>query len=261
MKKLALLFYLLLLPLQSFAAPAFSPSWDWQKFPSIQWQPRSLNSISQQVFRRPMYTSTCSGTTALDAAVENNAAGGWNHSVTTSSDCGKILIVCLSVTTTGTVTYGGVSMTQAISKYSGDSVTGSVQIFYLVNPPTGTNAIAIGGGGVSVGGSSLSFTFVDSASPIASSASGSSTSGGNTFSLTLTAGTGAYTIDAAITDTGTGGMCGWNGTRSYGAQSNKDYGGQYRTGTGSKLMNWDLTQCSHNFTNYAQAAITLTKAG
>ena len=96
---------------------------------------------------------------AYDAVSSGGGVGAgdktWSHTVT-----GSNTILVVGVTSyngdSPTVTYNGVSMTQAIAR-NGSNSLGS-RIFYLVNPTTGTNTVSISSIYGAVTGTATSYT-------------------------------------------------------------------------------------------------------
>lgn len=95
----------------------------------------------------------------------------WNHTCSTGTN--RVLIVCVGLRgdgesrTISSATYNSIAMTSAGYKAYGTHALS--QIFYLVNPATGTNAVSIaasGGTDLFMCGGSVSFTGADQAEPI-----------------------------------------------------------------------------------------------
>ena len=110
------------------------------------------------------------------------------------------------------VTYGGVSCTLAGFVVSGSGGAGGIAMYYLVNPPTGSNTVSVTftGGNDTVAGS-ISFTGSGSTgTPVTGSSSGSTASITASVSNTTTGGMVAaaccYGGTALITITGTNGV-------------------------------------------------------
>jgi RHS repeat-associated protein len=156
-------------------------------------------------------TPAPSGTIALDATSSMPGSGNslsWTH---TTSGTNRLLTVAsvansnsnspaADMPVTG-ITYGGQALSQAaaVSDSSGATRT---ELWYLVNPPSGSNTIQINytGSVVEMVGSAASFTGVAQVSPVG--ASGSSSSGP---SVTLTSSGGSMIVaagDGTITANG-----------------------------------------------------------
>lgn len=127
-------------------------------------------------------------------------SGSFLHTCTGTN---LILIVGLTVSASpdtsmvGAVAYNGVSMTSAILQHSNNSTGGFVQIFYMLNPPTGTHSVAYsmsgGAGSVRIMCGSISFTGVGQVIGVrnVTSAFGAST----TPRLTVASATGNMVVD------------------------------------------------------------------
>lgn len=123
------------------------------------------------------WSDTCTGTNRL--AVVGFGLGA-------SSDTGAIPVAA---------TYGGVSMTATTLVHSNNATTGFVQMFYMINPPSGTNTVSLTIAGpttAALEGGSLCFNGVDQVTGIQhfNSAFGSST----TPSATITSATGNMVV-------------------------------------------------------------------
>lgn len=111
---------------------------------------------------------------AFDTATDGGSTTSYSHICTGSN---LILLVSVGVLTgnTPTVTYNSVSMTQLTSTAS--SIGFTFFTFYLINPSTGSNSVAISSTGAVKGSVSVSYTgvsqsgFPDSSSSTAATAS------------------------------------------------------------------------------------------
>ncbi len=127
----------------------------------------------------------------------NSASYSWSHVVGAGSD--RILIVVLTGTyngtdnvTAGTVTYGGVSMTQlTVQHYSPSNSCRALYVYYLIAPATGTaNIVVTPTASQELGAAAASYSGVKQTGfPDADggSNSGTSTSGTNSFTASTVA--------------------------------------------------------------------------
>ena len=153
----------------------------------------------------------CAGAVIVDVVGPSNlgtSAGGatgltWSHvsrgpngfltvgvAVGTGNDAGMSLAA----------TYGGVSMSSAGVVHANNGNQGFVQLFYLVNPSTGSHtvAVALSGGSADLEGGSVSFDCVNATTPIQNIATnfGNAQSGGLQPTLNVTSQSGDMVVDA-----------------------------------------------------------------
>jgi Tfp pilus assembly protein FimT len=124
----------------------------------------------------PMYTPTPTlgppETITLDsdtATAKNSSATSWSQTVANHPD--RIIIVGIGSGSNPTgVTYAGAPLTE-ITYYCGGDCT---SLWYNVNPPTGTNTVAVSGTAMTGGGSSIYYG-VSQSNPIGNYQTGTST--------------------------------------------------------------------------------------
>lgn len=120
--------------------------------------PSATGTISQGAPPATLtWSHTCSGSDRLLIVTASYATGGAYG----GSDAGAAL----------SATYNGVSMTSVGVRHSNDSDAGFGQMFYLVNPPTGSNTVAVSVSGwlannADIIAGSVSFTGVDQSTPV-----------------------------------------------------------------------------------------------
>ena len=142
----------------------------------------------------------------LDAASSsissvNETSRSWSHTVGTSSGR-RVLFVTFStggsLTSATSVTYGGTTMTSALS-ITDATYNLRAQIFYLINPPTGSNTVAVSWT-TSAGGvfSAMSLYGVSHANPIFSTTTQTVTTGNS--SLTVSVNPGCWALDAVAVE-------------------------------------------------------------
>src|SRR3990167_10464566 len=168
---------------------------------------------------------------AFDATASGNddtsSTMSWNHTCTGSN---LILVVGVSLQDASLadrqvspdgITYNGVALTQIIEK---DTPNDHSELWYLINPATGTHAVSVTTNGACSGlnGGSVSLTGVDQTNPVDASNSGGGTGTAQSLSLTTVA-DNAWIVDTvAISGTGTVTMAAhtgrtqrWNGLDSF----------------------------------------------
>jgi hypothetical protein len=129
----------------------------------------------------------------------------WSHTCTGSN---RLLVVGVAVGTTSsdasfvtTATYNGVAMTSASKVHSNNQTNGYIQMFYLVNPATGSNTVAITNNvSCDLAGGSVSFTGADQSTPLGTPVTnfGDGTSG----SVSVPTNVGDMVIDATCNGSG-----------------------------------------------------------
>lgn len=134
----------------------------------------------------------------------SSGAGPWTH---TCSGSNRAVVVGVSVenttfsATTLTVTYDGVAMTSFGAINSNNNTAGFVQLFGLVNPPTGAKNVVVVASptaGQNVIAGSVSFNGVDQTTPFGSgvTAAGDNSGGSNPPRRTVSSATGDMVVDA-----------------------------------------------------------------
>lgn len=181
---------------------------------------------------------------AVDAV--SSSGGGsassfsWAH---TCSGSDRLLMLGIawydSIDTISSVTYNSVAMTivpsssKSIGQYT-------VVLYYLINPASGSNTVAVtfSGGVFDFGGGAVSFTGADQTTPLGTAATASGTS--TTPSVAVTSASGEIVLDTLIiTHSGTLTVDGsqtqrWNAT---GGGYTK-YAGSTEGGAASTTMSW-----------------------
>ncbi len=185
---------------------------------------------------------------ALDATASVDSTGNatWNHTVAAGSNL--CLVVAIMIWRNGgtaavptTVTYNGVAMTLVASS-SVNAETSSLCCWYvLVNPSTGTNAVAMTGvTSTKTKCASYSFSGVDQTTPIDQHTTNSGTSGsGITNSLTLSA-ANEYMLDVVVHASANTPSSSTGTTVLSSASSGYFGGSQYKlqTSSGSQALAW-----------------------
>lgn len=187
-------------------------------------------------------------------SISSPSSLSWSHTVGTGGT-NRLLLVSVAIRdynppkVVSSVTYGGQALTQVGRKSQNQDA--SVEMWYLVNPPTGTNLVAITlngtitNGGI-VGGAS-SWTGVNQSAPLGTFASAGAGFGtGTTASVNVTSGADEVVVDAVgrpanCTSTDTPGLgqtqlfnsCANTGVRLLGSS---------KTGASSTTMSWTLGQ-------------------
>jgi hypothetical protein len=203
-----------------------------------------------------------SGVITFDAAsAQAGSSSGstsltWSHTVT-SAGSDRILIVGVGVdqnqsccrTVTG-VTYGGVSMAVVPSGISTNANRTRSELWYLVNPPTGTNNVVVTlSGSADVRAGATSYTGVNQATPLGTAigATGSS----STASVSgVSSAAGELVVDAAalestssyFTAPGAGQTSRYtsHGTDGGGSNNNVPIAGSSEPGAASVTMSWSM---------------------
>ena len=141
---------------------------------------------------------SASGTTA------NGTSLSWSH---TASGTDRLVLVGVSVGvisdtphTISSVTYGGQAMTSVDRQETNNNVgdSGYVELFSLVNPPTGAQTIVVTKASTAcdILGGSISFTGVDQTTPLVTANEVSAGGTANPISLTVTSSVGNMVVDA-----------------------------------------------------------------
>ena len=122
------------------------------------------------------------------------------------------------------VTYGGNTMTSAGSPAFNNSSDDFAQIFYLVNPPTGSNTLTVtGNANVSeLYVNLISYTGVDQTTPVRPSTYNTATGNSGSSSLTVTSNSSDLTMSC---NTGAGQGAGTTNQTSDGTNNNGNHGG------------------------------------
>lgn len=161
----------------------------------------------------------------------NSASYSWSHTVGSGSE--RILLVALSGTyngtdyvTGGSVTYGGVAMTQLIAQtFSPSNNCRSLYVYYLLAPAIGTaNIVVTPTSSQELGGAAVSYSGVkQSGFPDAHGGanSGLSSSGANNFTLSSTVADNCWTVLVIVNE-------GTNAVSQTGSTSFRDYEDSYK---------------------------------
>ena len=183
------------------------------------------------------------GQVVFDRASSNGVSGTltWNH--VTSSVTNRLLLVGVSTgsgVTVSNITYGGFSLSRV--QIVPDSTVSS-EVWQLVNPPSGTNAIAItrGGTGMLVAGG-VTFSGVDQSTPLSAVASttGSSSTPANTISST----TNEIVFDNLAYDKSGNPGAGSGQTKLWSIVSSESGMASIKPGTNSVTMSWSTPNAS-----------------
>ena len=121
----------------------------------------------------------------------------WSHTCTGAN---RVLVVCLQtfISAVTSVKYNGVAMTEA--KSQGSAFGYYSRIYYLVNPATGANLIAVVMTGNTYGaGEAISFTGADTDSPLGANESATNTGTAVSTSITTTA-ANSFIVDCLKSD-------------------------------------------------------------
>jgi len=147
------------------------------------------------------------GSAVTGGHFDTGITNSWSHAAT-GTNRAVVVGVALGASTsdatltTHTCTYDGVAMTSLGLKHSNNQVNGFVELFGLVNPPTGTKTVVSfvqgsAGGIVSSEAGSISFTGVDQTTPFgtAVTAAGDNSSGSTPPQATVVSATGDMVVD------------------------------------------------------------------
>lgn len=138
-----------------------------------------------------------------------SGTAGWSH---TCSGTNRILIVGIAVgagvndgTSAFSVTYNGVAMTSLGKVHNNNDQLGFVQLFGLINPPTGPNNVSVNWTGADtasgqLNAGSISFTGCDQTTGWGTAVT--AFGNGTTPSCVVAAATGDYVVDVVGTGTG-----------------------------------------------------------
>ena len=161
----------------------------------------------------------------------NSASYSWSHTVGAGSD--RILILSLSGTyngtdyvTGGTVTYGGVSMTQLSAQhFSPSNNCRALYVYYLIAPATGTaNIVVTPTSSQELGAAAASYSGVKQTGfPDAHEGSnnGTSSSGTNDFTLSSTVADNCWTVLSVVNE-------GTNAVSQVGTTAFRDFEDTYK---------------------------------
>lgn len=178
-----------------------------------------------------------------------SSASSSTRTVSFTNTAGTFLVVGIARfrnVTTNSVTYNGVSMTKAVESI--ESSANRCELWYLANPATGANNIVVTfstttDDGLVIG--SISFTGVDNASPIGTTANQVAGTTSNSPSIAITtANNNSYIVDClyrnASTETATAPQTEvWGREDTYGTQGGA---GSYKSfpTAGATTMGWSL---------------------
>jgi hypothetical protein len=188
-------------------------------------------------------------------AATNGASTTWTHTTGTGTD--RILIVGLatedtstSVLNVSTITYGGVAMTAVANSTAtaGSSTYDRAQLFYLLNPASGTNTISVTWGGAVNGISAGSISLAGVAQSAPSTAAINSATSGNTISANIAVATaGSWLVSVANSGASNATLTpGSTQTKRWGlGQSNSGGAGSTATpATGTVSTTWTASSSS-----------------
>ncbi|NTW30838.1 MAG: tail fiber domain-containing protein, partial [Candidatus Moranbacteria bacterium] len=202
-------------------------------------------------------TITFDNVTEADSGGNNESYLAFSHMTGTGNN--RILIVGVSIDGAGSgvssMTYAGDSLTKIAEQTSGGTV--EAQLWYLVNPDSGSNTLAVtminNSEAFSVG--AMTFEGVNQSNPIGTYASayGDSTAA----SVTVSSGTGQMVVDVVASDDGVSVSPGsgqterWDNYDSY-----TTGGGSTENGASSVTMSWTVPN-----DNWAIIGVPLKQAG
>jgi hypothetical protein len=134
------------------------------------------------------------------SATSPTATASWSH---TCSGTNRLLIVGVAVGDASTgamtlgVTYNGVAMTSVARVNSNNQTAGFVELFRLINPPTGANTVVVTPSATAnaISAGSISFTGVHQTTPLGTAATAFGSSGTPTVAVTATT-SGNMIVDA-----------------------------------------------------------------
>ncbi len=217
-------------------------------------------------------TAAPGGGITLDNTSYTGGSGNITLSFTTGSGSNRLLMVQAETNASRSfsgITYNGVSMTQVATENSltnDDGVGAHVELWYLVNPASGTHNIVatmVGSGAGSL--AAASFTNVNQTTPLGTAATGNGTaSGTQQSSLSVATSAGQLVIDGIGTDVPSSGVGVDSPPASgqtqlwYSANSPSLYGaaGSTAPGTGSTVfMKWNVTNA-----DWADIAVPINPA-
>ncbi len=196
-----------------------------------------------------------------DSFAENELTSlSWSHTV--ASGANRILLVFFYYWRNGGqtisgITYNSVALTKLDSQLNGDAQQRILEIWYLLNPDTGTHTIAATGTGsaASKQGGALSLLGVLQSAPTSFKTSGDS----NNCSVNVTGATGDLFVDGwgksgtnASTTPGTG----QTKFIGFSQSSNQTLDCSYKDGTTSTTMSWTAS----NANDWAQIAVRVQPA-
>jgi murein DD-endopeptidase MepM/ murein hydrolase activator NlpD len=178
-----------------------------------------------------------------DASDIHNSSS-WSHT-TTSSQSNLIIVVGVQSTSNPTgVTYGGQSLTEItdVTFFSGLAYK---SLWYLVNPPTGTNTVSVNGGGTVATGGSSTYYNVSQSNPIGNYNTSSGDSTAPSVSVSSTNATQVVIDNLANTESGTTTVTPGSGqTQTWQSldSGNPVDTGSYKTGVStSTTMSWTIS--------------------
>lgn len=151
-------------------------------------------------------------------------------SITIASNANRILLVFVHYRTTATtgISFNGTALTKSVTK----TYTETTEIWYLLNPDTGTHDITITGGE-----SKFGYLSIYSDNIIGIRGTSTAQADGNISSI-ISSAVGDLVVDAASnfgTDTPAQGV---GQTKMYGVSGSDPYMASYKTGAASVTMAW-----------------------
>ncbi len=199
----------------------------------------------------PTPTVPVAGSVTFDAASIAHAASvttlSWSH--TTSAQNNRLLVVGLSINnpsvTATSITYNGSNLTKLTGRSCDTSSGCEDELWYLVNPATGTNTISVTLSGASnIGAGAATYYNVDQTTPLGAATTNSGNSTG-AASVTVSSTTNQLVIDAFAAN----GFGTWANdptqTQSWLNTSNVISGGSRKSGSSAiTTMTWNNTGTS-----------------
>ena len=209
------------------------------------------------------------------SAPDRQAGGSYSgsHSVTAG---GSNIVAFAAINWDGTaigavtaITYGGQAMTSCgAASTAGTSGGAALQWFYLANPPTGSNtlAVTVSNSPTEIYATMISFTGVDQATPVRSGTyqmTTSSTTPGTTFTAAINSDASDLTVTAIADDTG---IVSTNQTQEWSNTTGvmEQYGDMATTPASSVTHTWTFGGSSVSFVwagfSVKDAGVTFTPA-
>ncbi len=180
----------------------------------------------------------------------NAASVTWSHTVGTGAD--RVLIVGLATEDTSStvlnvsaITYGGVALTAASGSAAtaGSSTLDKTQLFYLLNPPSGTGTVSVTFGGAVNGVSAGSTSLSGVAQTVPGAVAINTAASGTTISAAVSVATaGSWVVDVANSGASNGTLTAGSAQTKRWGVSQSSSGGAGSTAapaaTGTTTMSW-----------------------
>ncbi len=204
-------------------------------------------------------TSTLAIDTTSSSAGANVASLSWSHTV---SGVNRLLVVGVSkrsYNSVTSVTYNGVALTKSGAVQAGSGDFSRSELWYLVNPPTGTNTIVVTPGGndwMQTG--AISFTGANQITPLGIFASNFGGSGVTSASVNVTSAPGEIVVDAlTFWNTTTDATKGASQTLQWSTSSDNAWNGRGSTQSGANSVTMSWTIPSSGAQGWALTAVSI----